>query len=180
MKAGNIIIFDCETVEEIRDNAMERMDIDFLALEQEVISFINLKTTWVLATAAGQHVTARTVYTVSNGFVIFFITDKNSTKYKQMSVNPNVALCRENYQIEGQAKEIGCLRDLKNSAVGNLFRQHHPSAYKRYALLETEFIFEIHPTQVTIWRQTETQAYRDILMLVAKKAYREPFITFTA
>ena len=158
---------------------MERMDIDFLALEQEVISLINQSSTWVLATAAGNHVTARTVFTVSNGVVIFFQTDRNFVKYKQMSMNPNVALCRDNYQIEGKAKEIGHPLDMKNSAISNLFRQHHPLAYKRYSGRKTETLFEVHPTQVTIWKQTDAQAYRDILMIVAKKAYREPYITFT-
>lgn len=159
---------------------MEQTDIDFLALEREVISFINQSSTWVLATAAGNHVTARTVFTVSNGIVIFFQTDKNFVKYKQLVMNPNVALCRDNYQIEGKAKEIGHPLEMKNSAVSNLFRQHHPLAYKRYSGLKAETLFEVHPTQVKIWKHTDMQTCLDTLLIIAKKAYREQYVKHTS
>lgn len=158
---------------------MERLEIDFLDLEREIIHYINQSSAWVLATAAGPHVTARTVFTVSNGVVIFFMTDKNFQKYKQMTMNPTVALCRENYSIEGKAKEIGSPMDSKNSAVGSLYRQHHPLAYKRFAALKTETFFEIHPTQVSIWKQTDRQTYRDTLQIIAKKAYRDQYMTYS-
>ena len=99
-------------------------------------------------------------------------------KYKQMSINPNVALCLDNYQIEGKVKDIGHPLELKNATISNLYGQHHPLAYKRYARLETETLFEIHPSQITVWKKTEIQSYRDVLMIFAKKAYREPCITF--
>jgi len=154
---------------------MERLEIDFLDLEREVINYINQSSTWGLATAAGPHVTARTVFTVSNGIVIFFMTDKNFLKYKQLTMNPNVALCRENYSIEGKAREIGSPMDPKNAALSSLYRQHHPLAYKRFAAMKTQTFFEIHPTQVSIWRQTDRQTYRDTLQIIAKKAYRDPY-----
>ena len=158
---------------------MERSEIDFLDLEREIIHYISQSSTWVLATAAGPHVTARTVFTVSNGVVIFFMTDKNFLKYKQLTMNPSVALCRENYSIEGKAREIGSPMDSKNSAVSALFRQRHPLAFKRFAALKAETFFEIHPTQISIWKQTDRQTYRDTLQIIAKKAYRDQYITHT-
>ncbi len=157
---------------------MERFDLDFLELEREVINYIGQNTTWVLATAAGAHVTARNVFTVSNGIVLFFMTDMNFIKYKQLAINPNVALCRENYSIEGKVKEIGSPMDMKNSAFSNLYRQHHPLAFKRYAGLKTYTLFEVHPSQVAIWKQTDKQVYRDTLMIIAKKAYRDRYMTY--
>ncbi len=151
---------------------MERMDIDYLALEREAIAFINSNFIWVLATAVGNQVTARTVFTVSNGVVIFFQTDKNSTKYRQLAANPNVALCRDHVQIEGKAREIGSPLDSKNLPLSHLFQQHHPLAYKRYSGNKTEALFEVHPTQVTLWKHNDRQTYRDILQIIAKKAYR--------
>jgi uncharacterized pyridoxamine 5'-phosphate oxidase family protein len=147
---------------------MERIDVDFLELEREVMNYISQHSTWVLATAAGTHVTARNVFTVSNGIVIFFMTDRNFVKYKQLTLNPNVALCRDNYQIEGKAKNI---------AVSDLFRKHHPLAHKRFAALKTEVLFEIHPTQISIWKQTDKHTYRDTLTIIAKKAYRDHYMT---
>jgi len=158
---------------------MERFDIDFLDLEREIIHYISQSSSWVLATAAGPHVTARTVFTVSNGIVIFFMTDKNFLKYKQLTMNPSVALCRENYSIEGKAREIGSPMDSKNSAISSLYRQHHPLAFKRYAALKTETFFEIHPTQISVWKQTERQTYRDVLQRIAKKAYRDQYMTYS-
>ena len=91
---------------------MERFEIDFLELEREVIRFISQNTTWVLATGSGNHVTARSIFTVSNGLVFFFQTDKNFLKYKQ----------------------------------------------------------------ITIWKHTDKQTYRDMLMIFSKKDYRENYI----
>jgi general stress protein 26 len=158
---------------------MERLEIDFLDLEREAIHYISQSSVWVLATASGPHVTARTVFTVSNGVVIFFMTDRNLLKYKQLTMNPIVALCRENYSIEGKAKDIGSPMDLKNSTVANLYRQHHPLAYKRFASLNTETLIEVHPTLISIWKQTDRQTVRDTLQLVAKKAYRDVYLTYS-
>ena len=157
---------------------MERVEIDFLDLQREIINYISSTSSWVLATAAGTHVTARTIFTVSNGVVIFFMTDKNFVKYKQLTMNSTVALCRDNYSIEGKAREIGSPMDLKNSDISSLYRQHHPLAFKRYAALKTETFFEIHPTQISIWKQTEKQTYRDSLQIIAKKAYRDQYMTY--
>jgi hypothetical protein len=156
---------------------MERIEIDYLELEREVIHFISQNTTWVLATAAGNHVTARSIFTVSNGLIIFFQTDKIFLKYKQIMMNSDIALCRDNFQIEGKAREIGHPLDAKNLVYSDLFRQHHPLAYKRYSTIKTETLFEIRPTQITIWKHTDKQSYRDMLMIVSKKAYRENYVT---
>ncbi len=155
---------------------MERIELDFLELEREIIHFISQNTTWVLATATGNHVTARSIFTVNIGMNFFFQTDRNFLKYKQITINPNVALCRDNYQIEGAAKELGHPLEGKNAAINNLFRQHHALAYKRYSLIKTATMFEIRPTQVTIWKHTDKQTCRDILMFLSRKAYRETYI----
>lgn len=155
---------------------MESIELDFLELEREVIHFINQNFTWVLATAAGNHVTARSVFTVSSDMKMYFQTDINSLKNKQITVNHNIALCRDNFQIEGIAKEIGHPQDAKNLSISNLFRQHHPIASKRYSSLPTIRLFEIFVTQVTIWKHTDSQTNRDILAIISRKAYREPYL----
>lgn len=102
---------------------MERVEIDFLELEREVMHFISHNTTWVLSNAVEKHVTARSIFTAGNGLIFFFQTDKNFLKHKQMTLNPNVALCRDNFQIEGMAKEIG--HPLETYGQANVSRRAH-------------------------------------------------------
>jgi len=66
---------------------MERIESDFPELEREIIHFISQNSTWILATAAGNHLTARSIFTVDIGMNFFFQTDRNFLKYKQMTTS---------------------------------------------------------------------------------------------
>lgn len=81
--------------------------LDFEEKKAGAMSAVCAQNDMVLATSYNDKVTARTVYCVSDGKSVFFMTSKAYTKYKQIEKNPSVALCFDNMQIEGTAKILG-------------------------------------------------------------------------
>jgi len=78
-------------------------NLDYGALEQEVIQALKNSKSIVLATCSGNRVTARQVCFASKDFTIYFITSKEYDKCKQIEKNNHVALCLDNIQMEGTA-----------------------------------------------------------------------------
>jgi general stress protein 26 len=154
---------------------MNRIEIDYQELEAETIHFISHHSTWILATSANSHVTARSVSTVNIGLKMYFQTDTSFTKYRQIMINPHVALCLDNFQIEGMARGLGHPLSANNKFFGDLFKNQHPLSYARYSVIPTSAVVEINITQISIWRHINNKTYRDYLLLVAKNAYREEY-----
>lgn len=61
----------------------------------------------VLSTSFQDAVTSRTMSIVALEEKLYFQTDKTFRKYEQLKANPNVALCIDNIQMEGQCCEVG-------------------------------------------------------------------------
>jgi general stress protein 26 len=72
-----------------------------------VLKFLEGKHAITLATSLGDRVTARTVSFANDGLAILFMSWAHHTKCVQIRVNPRVALCRDNVQIEGIADCMG-------------------------------------------------------------------------
>lgn len=87
--------------------------LDYSKVEKEVIDFITRNNKMVLATCSKNRVTARTVSIINQGLKIYFQTDIEFLKYRQIKENSNVALCQGNVQIEGQANGFRAQRDPK-------------------------------------------------------------------
>jgi hypothetical protein len=81
--------------------------LDYQEQIDNLFNVMKSKKEIVLATTDGKAVSARTVYCVSNGRHVYFLTSKAYRKHKQIKCNNNVALCTENIQIEGVASELG-------------------------------------------------------------------------
>ncbi len=156
---------------------MHRIDIDYERFSAECALCISRSSYWSLATAAGDHVTVRTVNTVNVGMKIYFSTDTRLTKFAQISANPKVALCRENVQIEGLARDLGHPLTPKNKYFCDLFRRQHPTFFDLYAAVPTQTVVEINPTLITVWHHDGDGAYRKCLLLIAGKAYREDYLS---
>ena len=154
---------------------MNRVEIDYPELEAETINFISHHSTWVLATCANNHVTARSVSTVNIGLKFYFQTDTSFIKYRQIMINPNVALCLDNYQIEGMARGLGHPLSANNKFFCDLFKKQHPLAFSRYAAISTAAVIEINIKQISIWRHINNKTYKDHLLMIAKNAYREEY-----
>jgi general stress protein 26 len=149
------------------------MKIDYNRLEAEIIAVFNHNKKWVLATAAANRVTARTISIVNLGLKVFFQTAQNFIKFQQLSVNPQVALCFANIQIEGTTQIKGHPLEPANEWFAREYQKHHPSAYARYLHLPNEVVIEVIPTVITLWKYIDDQPCRDFLLLKERIARRE-------
>lgn len=149
------------------------MDIDFEKLKVEVMELLRSKNVAVLATSSSDRVTARSVSYVIINSRIYFQTDKTFLKYKQIIKNPNVALCIDNIQIEGNAKIKGHPFNEENRAFIEEFKKAHNGSFNTYSHMENEVVIEIEPVSVTLWKYEEGQPLRDFLDLQNKRARRE-------
>lgn len=103
----------------------------------------------VLSTSKNDYVSSRMMSVVQMGGRLYFQTDNTMRKYRQLSANPNVALCTDNLQIEGVCKEIG--HPLENAGFCESFKRQFESSFNAYTSLENERLFEVMPTYIQRW-----------------------------
>lgn len=103
----------------------------------------------VLSTSAKDKVSSRMMSVVQIDGKFYFQTDKKLRKYRQISVNKNIALCIDNIQIEGVCKEIGS--PLDNDEFCNAFRVFYKGSYDAYTSLEDERLFVVEPVFIERW-----------------------------
>lgn len=82
---------------------MDKINLPYNELETEVLSILAQTRHMVLATAAQNRVTARTMSIVNIRLDLYFQTDRRFLKVDQIERNPNVALCAGSLQTEGHA-----------------------------------------------------------------------------
>ena len=117
--------------------------IDYENACSNIAERLAARETIVVATSEGGRVTARTVYCVSSGVDVLFITSKAYTKYKQILSNPRVALCFDNVQIEAFARVLGHPTEEGNAAILNSCKQINArfmaaAKYKNSVLIRAE------------------------------------------
>ncbi|HYH02029.1 MAG TPA: pyridoxamine 5'-phosphate oxidase family protein [Bacillota bacterium] len=149
------------------------MEIEYSLIKAEVVELLNQNKKWVLATAANNRVTARTMSIVNDGLKIYFQTDQDFIKFQQIRVNPNVALCFSNVQLEGMATIQGHPFNPANEWFIHEYQKHHPSAFKRYAHLQSEVVIEVIPNFITLWKYIDSLPCRDFLWVSEHRARRE-------
>lgn len=147
--------------------------LDMDEIEKEITAILNKEKHIVLATCAGEHVTARTMSYVNTGLDIFFQTDRQFLKVQQMLENPRVALCTGNLQIEGTVKMQGHPLENINREFCNLYKIKHPHSFEKYTSLKEEIVVKVEPSLFTIWKYIDGNPCRDYLNVVESKAYRE-------
>jgi general stress protein 26 len=127
----------------------------------------------VLATSANNKVTARSMSFIIDNGRLYFQTDKNFCKYEQMKINPNVAVCYNNIQIEGICKEIGHPLDESNNTFALKYKEYFSGSYDTYSNLPSETAFEITPTLITIWGYEEGKPYREFYEFSHEKYHKD-------
>lgn len=150
--------------------------IDYYELEKEVFENLDSNTHIVLATCLNDEPTARTVSHIILDNKIFFQTDINFDKCIQIEGNSNVALCLNNYQVEGTAKILEHPFNENNKRFLDKFKKVHESSYKEYSSLENEVVIEIEPVFITIWKYIDSKPYREYLNIADKVATRELYL----
>ena len=97
----------------------KREFIDYNKLEKETFDNLDKKKHIVLATCLNDEPTARTVSYIILDNKIYFQTDIKFDKCMQIEENNNVALCLDNYQIEGTAKILEHPRNKTENRLQN-------------------------------------------------------------
>lgn len=114
----------------------------------------------VLSTSYQDYVTSRMISIVIIDGCFYFQTDSKFRKYIQIKNNPQVSLCIDNVQIEGQCVELG--HPLGHTPFCELYKQAFPSSYQRYTGLETEVLFKIVPNWIQRWIYEQEVPYIEI------------------
>jgi len=152
------------------------MKIKYEDLLNEVINIIEKNKIMILATSSNNRVTARSMSIVNDGLTIFFQASIDSTKYKQIEENPNVALCVSNMQVEGKAIIKKHPLDNENFFFQNAYKKYHKGSFDLYSSLEQEKVIEVIPSLITLWKyEGSKNPYRDLLYIEEKKCKREYF-----
>ena len=154
----------------------KREFIDYNELEKETFEILDKKKHIVLATCLNDEPTARTVSYIILDNKIYFQTDIKFDKCMQIEENNNVALCLDNYQIEGTAKILEHPLDEKNKRFINKFKQIHENSYNEYSILEDEVVIEINPIFIKIWKYIDNKPYIEYLNIIDKVATRESYL----
>lgn len=103
----------------------------------------------VLSTSENNIVSSRMMSVVQIDGIFYFQTDVTFRKYRQLSANPNAALCTDNIQIEGLCKEIG--RPLDNKAFCDCFSECFKGSFDAYTALKNERLFALTPSFIERW-----------------------------
>lgn len=119
----------------------------------QVGEFLASKRAIVLATCEKDQVTARTVSFVSSGADVYFMSFLSNTKCRQIQSNPNVALCRDNVQIEGTARILGPVTDTGNEEFAELLREKYPNDYAGYAAHPEMVLLHVVPSRIGVYRK---------------------------
>ncbi len=155
-------------------------DLPYEELEKEAMGEIQKHTHMVLATCHGGSVSARTMLCIPSGLTLYFITHRNSRKFKQVCTNPNVALADGNLQIEGVVATKGQPLDTENAACITAFREKRPERYQAWATERGHLdnpdmrVVEVTPTRIALYRGGVLPSDSAILVLdiAAGKAYK--------
>ncbi len=121
----------------------------------------------VLSTCLKNIVTSRMMSIIILDKKFYFQTDKNFRKYRQLKENPNISLCIDNIQIEGQCKELG--KPCDQMEFVEAYKKNFPSSFTRYTLLKNERLFVVIPTFIERWKYVDGDPYIEIFDVINKR-----------
>ncbi len=154
---------------------MSPTKLDYEELQQQVQKQLGKHKHGVLATAEGDFVTARQIMFICDGLTLTFMTTITTRKYKQIVVNPKVAVATGNMQIEGVASIRGHTSDSDNAWFLKMFEEMEPDVYEghRDECLNPETpwrVIEIAPKRIALFVSPDN--YLDVLDVGKKTATR--------
>ena len=103
----------------------------------------------VLSTSYQDKVTSRMMSIIVLDGCFYFQTDRAFRKYDQMKKNPNVALCIDNFQIEGVCVELG--HPSENPDFCKEYEKSFKNSYDRYTSHAQERLFVVKPCYIQKW-----------------------------
>lgn len=127
--------------------------MNFEAAVQKMFEMLGNSKIMALATSKNDHVFVRNVSCVFYDNKIYFKTDKNFRKTKQLLENPQVAICWDGIQVEGIAENKGLVIDEEDRRFEEAYRKYLWGSYNAYSHVDSEILIEITPKFVEIWDQ---------------------------
>lgn len=121
-----------------------------------------------LASSVNDYVMVRNVSCLFYDRKIWFKTDKNFRKTKQLLENPRVAVCWSGVQVEGIAANKGLVAEEPGQRFAQGYKKHLWESYNKYSHEDTEILIEISPKYVEIW-DTSDDGYAFQLFLDFEK-----------
>lgn len=123
-----------------------------------------------LASSVNDYVMVRNVSCLFYDNKVYFKTDKNFRKTKQLYENPRVALCWSGVQIEGIAENKGLVVEESDRRFETLYKKYLWGSYNKYSHEDTEIIIEVTPKFVEIWDTSEDNYAFQIFIDFEKKS----------
>ncbi len=122
-----------------------------------------------LASSVNDYVMVRNVSCLFYDQKIYFKTDKEFRKTKQLFENPRVALCWSGVQVEGIAENKGLVVEEPDRKFEKLYEKFLWGSYNKYSHEDTEIIIEVTPKYVEIWDTSEDNYAYQIFIDFEKK-----------
>lgn len=126
-----------------------------------------------LGSSVKDYVMVRNVSCLIYDEKIYFKTDKDFRKTKQLYENPQVALCAGGVQVEGVAVNKGLVVEEPDRKFETLYKKLLWQSYNAYSHEESEIFFEISPKFVEIWDEDEHRNAFQIFLDFEKESIEE-------
>lgn len=117
----------------------------------------------VLSTSYQDMVTSRMMSIIVLDGCFYFQTDRTFRKYEQMKKNSNVALCIDNFQIEGVCRELG--HPSENPDFCEEYEKSFKNSYDRYTSHAQERLFVVKPCYIQKWIYEDGEPFVEIFDL---------------
>lgn len=129
-----------------------------------------------LASCGDNYPMVRNVSCIFYNDKIYFKTDKNFRKTKQLYANPRVAMCFNGTQVEGDAKITGLVTEEEGRVFEKKYKEYLWQSYNAYSHVDTEILIEVTPRFVEIWDEDDNRnAYQIFIDFDTKKAVYKPY-----
>ncbi len=153
-----------------------------LSFEQAVELMFQKLGDWkimALASSVNDYVMVRNVSCLFYDNTIWFKTDKNFRKTRQLLQNPQVALCWSGVQVEGLAENKGLVVDEPGRRFEAGYKKYLWGSYNKYSHEDTEILIAVKPRYVEVWDTSEDNHAYQIFIDFEKKSvevcpYDEP------
>lgn len=131
-----------------------------------------------LSTSIQDVVSSRPVSPLNIGLRLFVRTSAASRKAKEMTLNPNIAVCAGNFYFTGKAKPLGSVYDDENAEIKTAYIARYPNSFGK----EDEFIqsdeafFELTMENVSEWVFVDGNPAGFAEQRISKKSREKAFL----
>ena len=117
-----------------------------------------------LASCADDYPMVRNVSCIFYNDKIYFKTDRNFRKTKQLFQNPRVAMCFNGVQVEGIVENKGLVVEEEGRVFEKKYKEYLWQSYNAYSHEDSEILIEVTPKFVEIWDEDEARNAFQILI----------------